>query len=265
MAKESVRRAALRCINPLSCGIVREILSDLVAEEQALDQLLQKIAIRDWKRKTPANNWSIQDIVAFLASSEEFALRVLQEGRAPLIDSEAYTSLEEFAVSGIERGRSMRPQDVIEWWRGARAGVVNALSRMVRTDRIPWFVDDISAQTFATARLAEAWAYGLDVQFVAEADIEDTPRLRHITWLAWKALPYAFKKAGHAYTPVRVEVIGPGYAKWVYGPEDSDQRIKGSASEWCRVAVHRLQASDTSLMTEGDVAELALQIVRTAV
>ncbi|GBD85104.1 hypothetical protein BMS3Abin02_01504 [bacterium BMS3Abin02] len=249
----------------LSYEIVREILSDLVAEEQALDQLLQKIAIRDWKRRTPTNNWSIQDIVAFLASSEEFALRVLQEGRAPLVETETYASLEDFATSGIDRGRSMRPQDVIEWWRGARAGVVDALSRMTRSQRIPWFVDDISAQTFATARLAEAWAYGLDVQSVAETQLEDTPRLRHIAWLAWRTLPYAFKRAGHAYVPVRVEVIGPGYAKWVYGPEDSGQRIKGSAGEWCRVAVRRLSASETSLSAEGEAAELALLIASTAV
>lgn len=237
----------------------------MVAEEQALDQLLQKIAIRDWKRKTPANNWSIQDIVAFLASSEEFALQVLQKGRAPFVQSETYDLLENIATSGIDRGRSMRAQDVIEWWRGARAGVVDALSRMTRSQRVPWFVGDISAQTFATARLAEAWAYGLDVQSVAETQMEDTPRLRHIAWLAWRTLPYAFEKAGHAYTPIRVEVIGPGYAKWVYGPENSSQRIKGSAGEWCRVAVQRIPASETSLTVEGEVAELALLIASTAI
>lgn len=244
---------------------MREILSDLVAEEQTLDQLLQKIAIRDWQRSTPSNNWSIQNIVAFLASSEEFALRVLQEGRAAIDESGIYASLQDFAVPGIERGQSMRPQDVIEWWRGARAAVVDALSRMDRSERVAWFVNDISAQTFATARLTEAWAYGLDVQTVAAVEVEDTPRLRHIAWLAWRSLPHAFKRAGHAYVPVRVELIGPGYAKWVYGPEDAEHRVKGSAGEWCRVAVQRLPSDQTSLVAEGDVAELALQVVSTAV
>jgi uncharacterized protein (TIGR03084 family) len=243
---------------------VREILSDLVAEEQALDQLLQKVAIRDWTRRPSPDAWSIQDIVAFLASSEGFALRVLEEGRTPLTESESYSSLEEYATTGIERGRSMRPQDVIEWWRAARAGVVDALSRMNRSRRIPWFVGDIAAQTFATARLAETWAYGLDVQSIAEMSMEDTPRLRHIAWLAWRSLPYAFKKAGHAYSPVRLEVIGPGYAKWVHGPDETDQRIKGPAGEWCRVAVRRMTPSQTTLRAEGEVAELALRIARTA-
>jgi uncharacterized protein (TIGR03084 family) len=244
---------------------VREILSDLVAEEQALDQLLQKIAIRDWTRNTTARGWSIQDIVAYLASSEEFALRVIEEGRGPLQESELYASLEEYAVSGIERGRTMRPQDVIEWWRGARAGVVDALSRMIPSDRLPWFAGDIAARTFATARLTETWSYGLDVQDIAAMEIEDTPRLRHVTRFAWQTLPYAFKKEGYTYTPIRLEVIGPGYAKWVHGPEDSDQRIKGSAGEWCRVATGRMPASATSLRADGEIAELALRIARTAV
>ncbi len=244
---------------------MREILSDLVAEEQSLDQLLQKIAIRDWTRQTTALGWTIQDVVAFLASSEEFALSVIEEGETPIRESNAHESLDDYASAGIERGRSMRPQDVIEWWRGARAGVVDALSRMGRSDRLPWFGGPIAARTFATARLTETWAHGLDVQAIADIEAEDTARIRHIARFGWQSLPNAFKKAGHAYVPIRLEIIGPGYAKWVYGPEDSDQRIKGAAGQWCRVATRRLAAAETSLQAEGDVARLALDIASTAV
>jgi len=244
---------------------VREILSDLVAEEQSLDQLLQKIAIRDWTRRKTARGWTIQDVVAFLALSEEFALSVIEDGETAIRESDGYGSLDEYASPGIERGRSMRPQDVIEWWRGARAGVVDALSRMGPSDRLPWFGGNIAARSFATARLTETWAFGLDVQAIADMEAEDTARIRHITRFGWQSLAYAFKRAGHVYVPIRLEVIGPGYAKWVHGPEDSDQRIKGAAGEWCRVATRRMAASDTSLRAEGDVAVLALEIVSTAV
>lgn len=244
---------------------MREILSDLVAEEQSLDQLLQKIAIRDWTRRTTERGWTIQDIVAFLASSEEFALSVIEDGEAPIRESDAYGSLDEYASSGIARGRSMRPQDVIEWWRGARAGVVDALSRMNPSDRLSWFGGDIGARSFATARLTETWAYGLDVQAIANIEAEDTARIRHVARFSWQSLPYAFKRAGHVYVPIRLEVIGPGYAKWVHGPEDSDQRIKGAAGEWCRVATRRMVVGDTSLHAEGEVARLALEIASTAV
>lgn len=244
---------------------MREILSDLVAEEQSLDQLLQKIAIRDWTRRTTARGWTIQDIVAFLASSEEFALSVIEDGEAPIRDSNEHESLDEYAATGIERGRAMRPQDVIEWWRGARAGVVDALSRMGPSDRLPWFGGPIAARTFATARLTETWAYGLDVQAIAGLEAEDTARIRHVARFGWQSLPHAFKKAGHTYVPIRLEVIGPGYAKWVHGPEDAEHRIKGAAGEWCRVVTRRIAAADTSLRAEGDIAKLALEIASTAV
>ena len=75
-------------------------------------------------------------------------------------------------------------------------------------------------------------------------------------------MPHAFKEAGEDYEPVRVEVIGPGYAKWVYGPDDTDQLIKGSASEWARVAVRRVKADTTHLTYQGDYAKKALQVAK---
>ncbi len=238
---------------------MREILSDLVAEEQALDQFLQKIPIREWKRPV-REGWSIQDVVAYLAATEDFVADVIEQG-APVIERVTASSVEDFAQEGIERGRSMRPQDVIEWWRAARARVVDALSRTSTSDRFAWFDREIAAQTLATTRLAETWARALEIHAAMGEEVEDSARLRHISWLAWRSLPHAFTKAGLDYRPVRVEVIGPGYAKWVYGPEDTDHLIKGPAGHWCRLAAGMLEPEDTSLRAEGDAAEQALRVV----
>ena len=120
----------------------------------------------------------------------------------------------------------------------------------------------MSARTFATFRLMETWAHGLDIYAALDIEVEDTPRIRHICWLGWKTLPYAFKAAGLDYTPVRVEVIGPGYAKWVYGPDDADDLIKGSASEWARVAVRRIHPKDVRLKVTGDTAQKAIEVAQ---
>ena len=121
----------------------------------------------------------------------------------------------------------------------------------------------MSAKTFATLRLMETWAHGLDIQHAMESEPEDTPRIRHIAWLAWRMLPWAFQMAGDDYAaPVRVELMGPNYARWVYGPDDTDQVIKGIAGEWCRVAVQRLDVTVTGLKATGNVAQRALHLVR---
>ncbi len=57
--------------------------------------------------------------------------------------------------------------------------------------------------------------------------------------------------------------MGPSYSRWVFGPEDARDIIKGIAGEWCRIAVHRMESTASSLKTEGDKAETAIKVVRT--
>jgi hypothetical protein len=58
-------------------------------------------------------------------------------------------------------------------------------------------------------------------------------------------------------------VIGPGYSKWVYGPADGDQLIKGSASDWARLVVRRIDVADTRLKVTGEHAEKAIRLAQT--
>lgn len=241
---------------------VREILSDLVAEQQFLDQFLQKIGQKDWERPTPAKGWSIRDTISHLADSAELAADALNGGSKV----EAYRTapnLDTLRQEAVKKGRKMRYQDVIEWWRGGRAKVVEPLSKMEAENRIEWIAGSMSARTFATMRLMENWAHGLDIYAAMKAEIEDTPRIRHVCFLGWKTLPYAFKAADMDYSPVRVEVMGPGYAKWVFGPADTDQVIKGPAGQFARLAVRRIKLKDAkNLKATGEIAETALEVVR---
>ena len=174
-----------------------------------------------------------------------------------------FKSTEEFNKDGVKHGRTMRPQQVIEWWRQARAKVVDELSRMNGTERTAWVAGDMSAKTFATARLMETWAHGLDIHGGVGAESEDTTRLRHVAFLGWKSLPWAFQVAGEDYPqPIRVELKAPEYQKWIFGPEDSENVVRGHAGEWCRVVVRRVKAADTELEFEGDLAEQALLLAR---
>jgi len=139
--------------------------------------------------------------------------------------------------------------------------VVDALSRLGETDRIQWLDGNVSAQTFATMRLADTWAHGLEILTALDKEIIDTPRLRHIAWLGWATLPHAFAKAGEEYPEVvRLELVGPGYERWVFGPEDAEPIVRGQASDWCRVVVGFMKAADTeSLSATGELAEAALR------
>lgn len=243
---------------------MREILSDLVAEQQGLDQFLQRIDYRKWPTPTPTSGWDIRDQVSYLASAEELAGDVLQQGAAAIKAAMGdHASVEEFAAAGVARGRDIRPQQVIEWWREGRARVVDNLSRLAGTERLPWITGDISARTLATARLADTWAHGLDIHHAIASEPEDTLRLRHVAFLGWKTLPWAFETAAEEYPePIRVELRAPEYQKWEFGPADSEQVVRGEAGEWCRVVVRRLDVSETSLSATGDIAVRALEVAK---
>lgn len=244
---------------------MRQILSDLVAEQQHLDQFLQQINIRNWSLETPAEGWDIRDTVSHLAHIEEYAGDALNGSGSRLDELDDYRDLNELTEAGVRRGRNMRPQDVIEWWRLERAKVVEALSRTEARERVPWFFGDMSARSFATMRLAETWAHGLDVYAAVGEEAEDSERLQHVLLLAQMSLPWAFQMAGFDYDQaVRLEGIGPMYAKYVAGPEDTDQLIRGPVGEICRIALQRLDPDDAeNLIVKGDTAAAAVQVMRT--
>ncbi len=243
---------------------MREILSDLVAEQQQLDQCLQRVKVRNWTALTPSEEWDIRDTISHLAHTEEYAYNALAEDGSMIDDVDDYETFDDFTQSGVERGRQMRPQDVIEWWRLGRATVVDALSHASARDRVPWFFSEMSARSFATLRLAETWAHGLDIHAAIGEESQDTDRLRHIVVLTQKTLPWAFEQAGYEYeVPVRIEGIGPLYAKYTVGPEGTGQVIRGPAGEICRVAVQRLHPDDAeNLIVKGEEAQAALQVMR---
>ena len=252
---------------------MREILSDLVAEQQALDQFLQRANDRHWKLPTPAAGWSVLDQISHLAHVDSFAAEVI-EGGQKVLDAAKVKDIDEWTARGVAMGKGKRHQEIVEWWRAGRASLVDRLSRREATDRLPGVMGALSARAFATLRLMETWAHGLDIKAALEDYLTiseeeddpyaDTPRLRHVAWLAHRMLRFAFDAAGEDFpeTGIRVELVGPNFARWVYGPEDTDQVIKGHAGEFCRVAVQRLDAADTGLKTEGEYAETALRLLR---
>lgn len=243
---------------------MRQILSDLAAEQRHLDQYLRRINTNNWSAPTPAEGWDIRDTVSHLAHIEEYARNALSEGGSRLDELRDYRNLDELIEEGVRRGRNMSPPDVWEWWRTERAKVAEALSRAGSRERVRWFFGEMSVRSFATIRLAETWAHGLDVWAAMGEEAEDTERLRHILLLAQMSLPWAFRMAGCDYDrAVRLEGLGPMNVKYSAGPEDADQVVRGPVGEICRVALQRLDPDDArNLTVTGETAAQALRLMR---
>ncbi|MEJ5375770.1 MAG: TIGR03084 family metal-binding protein [bacterium] len=242
---------------------MKEILDDLKAEQEALLELLLQLKDSHWDLPSPAQGWTLRDCVSHIAHIDEVAVQILKGDLSPL--EEAKRVLMGFNEIGVKRGRSMSSREILDWWERSRTEMLERLSGLDPKSRIPWFAMPMSAKAFATARLMETWAHGLDIFDAAGRVPKDTDRLRHVALLACLARPWAYQVNGlqPPSTALRVELRLPSGKLWSHGPEDAPELIRGSASEFCRVAVRRLHYQDTSLEAQGDEAKRFLQIAQT--
>ena len=242
---------------------MQEILTDLQAEQEALDRFLSTLSEIQWDLPSPAEGWSVRDCVSHIAHIDEVALALLEGDNTPL---EVAAKVKfGFTEIGPQKGRAMKPSAILPWWRTARAGMLAKLSTCDPKTRVPWFAMPMGARAFATARLMETWAHGLDCFDALGAEPEDTDRLRHIALLAFLARPYAYQVNGRPLpdSPLRLDLVLPSGTSWAQGPEEARDRIRGKAAEFCRVAVRRRHWKDMSLKIEGDEAVRFIEIVQT--
>ncbi len=154
------------------------------------------------------------------------------------------------------------PERVFERWREARRGALVVLRQADPDTRIPWATNPLSPTTLATTRLAEHWAHGLDITEPLGVAFPDTPRLRHVAWLAHRTLPYAFTLAGAQPPEVRCELTGPEGERWELGPPDATSRITGPAGDFCRVGARRMSPEASRLRASGPHGTDALRALR---
>lgn len=243
------------------------IVADLRDEQAALDGLLVGLTRSQWSALTPAVGWDVRDSVTHLAVIDELALECVEGRGASALADLAGADPDEVTRRQCDRGLGLEPEQMLRWWRTGRERLNDALLAVDPAARIPWGAGPMAARSFATARLMECWAHGLDCFAAVGVRPVDTARLRHVCHLAYRALPYAFAVQGRKMSApldeLRIDVIGPHGESWQSGPATASQRITGEAGEWARVAVQRLRLADThTLRAHGPLAQAALEVAR---
>ena len=245
---------------------VAQLLDALATEQIALQSELHDLADDEWFRPTPARRWDVRDQIAHLADIDEIAIDTCLGGPRPLNDFAArFASPDDTTLWGVLRGRRLPGRDVLAWWEGSSARERAVLGGLDPAMRVPWGIG-MRTPSLITARLMETWAHGLDVREALGLPIVDSERLRHVAWLGYRALPYAFSYAERERPPggLRMEVTSPsGSETWEYGPPDAPNRITGPAGELCRLFAQRITRGQArGLVAEGEGAEAALEVAR---
>lgn len=238
-----------------------QLNDDLSAEQRALDEILAPLDADRWSRPTPSARWTVADQVAHLTFFDQAATVAIE--RPDDFDA-LVEELLRAALGGDEamddhtlgRYRRMAPGDLLEAWRAGREALRRAAGSLDDDDRVKWFGPSMSARSFLTARLMEVWAHGQDVCDAVGASRVPTARLAHIARLGFltRGWTYVNRGAVAPTTEVRVDLTGPDGQVWSFGPDDADERVAGSAEEFCLVVTQRRHVDDTSLEVTGDDA-----------
>lgn len=243
-----------------------EIVNDLEAEHAALAGVLDGLSVPDWDVPTHNPGWSVRDQVSHLAYFDEAASRAILDRES--FAAEVRALLEDasrFEARYVERGRGMEPSEVLDWWRAASGALIAAARTADPKQRLPWFGPDMSPASFITARLMEAWSHGLDIVDVVDGDRPDTDRLRHVAFLGvrTRAYSYSVHQMKQPETPIRVELTSPSGEIWILGDPDAAETIRGTATDFCRVAAQRRHIADTDLEVIGEAAKEWMGIAQT--
>ena len=238
-----------------------EIFDDLVAEQDRLEAILAGLSDDAWLMPSDADGWTIADVVLHLAQTEE-AVAASAAAGAPDVEWSADPRSIDDVMDELVRAERTASAAVFERWRSARRAAITALRTADPQQPLAWAAASLKPRTLATTRLAEHWAHGLDITIPLKIDFPDTDRLRHVAWLGYSTLPYAFFVEDQESRDVFCELTGPDGTVWSFGPPTADSTISGSAGAFCRVGAKRLAPEESGLRTTGPYGDTALRLLR---
>jgi uncharacterized protein (TIGR03084 family) len=243
--------------------VLTQVLVDLEAEGDRLEQLVAGLDDDGWRTPTPAPGWDVATQVAHLAWTDVVALKAATDKGAwdavvldAIADPAGFVDAQALALA--------HEPDLLARWRRARADLRAALVAMPPGEKMPWFGPPMSPTSMATARLMETWAHSLDVHEALGADVEDTDRIRHVAHLGVRTRNFAFSV--HGLEPpadeFRIDLASPSGEVWSWGPEDAGQTLTGSAGDFCRLVTQRVHRADTDLVASGADVDRWLDIAQ---
>jgi len=239
---------------------VSEVLEDLVAEQEALDRVVDELSDEQFGLATPSERWTVADQLGHLTYFDTTAALAIKDGAA-FADHKAELMsafVDALAVDDATLGsfRELSPTAQLAAWRRGRLGLEAAAHTLGNDTRVEWYGPSMGSKSFLTARLMEVWAHGQDICDAVGAARPASDRLRHIAQLgvitrSWSYLVRGEEAPGEA---VRVELIAPSGTEWTWGDEEAAELITGAAEDFCLVVTQRRHVDDTGLVVSGGAA-----------
>jgi uncharacterized protein (TIGR03084 family) len=244
---------------------VDEVLADLGAEGDDLDDLVAGLDEDQWRIVTPAPGWTIAHQIGHLADTDEIAILAATNPAAFEARKAELTADFDAVVQARAAGYAAeRPEDLLARWRKARARQLAALAAVPAGEKVPWMATPVAPATLATTRMMELFGHGQDILDALGIRRRPTDRIIHVAWLGVRTRDFTFTARG--LTPpaeeFRVELAAPDGQQWTWGPATAAQAVSGPAMDFCLLVTQRRHRDDLAITARGADADRWLSIAQ---
>jgi uncharacterized protein (TIGR03084 family) len=241
---------------------------DLRAETDEFHAFLETLEPKDWETPTLFMDWTPWDVVAHLHFFDLASLAAL-DGR------EAFASWQKTLLEGMQAGLSGKEQArkalgeydakaLLECWKTTDDEMATKLGESDPKRRLPWFGPDMGVQMFTTARYMETWAHSQAVYDLKQVERQHTDRIKNIVTIGVKTFGWTFvnRQLEVPGPPPFVRLTAPSGAIWEFNDPSDDERIEGTALDFCLTVTQVRNVADTGLKVVGDVANQWMEIAQ---
>lgn len=243
----------------------QHVISALTADGEAFDALVADLDDAQWALPTPAPGWTIAHQVAHLAATFKLAglaagnpegFKALAATLSPDFDANVHAALSPYLAAP--------PKKLLELWRAERDTAFAALAEVPGDQVVPWLVRPLPPAILACAGMMELFGHGQDIADALGVRRQWTDRLQYLVAFAVRTWDFGYLARGLEVpdTEFRFEITGPSGAVWEFGPADADNRVTGSAEDFCLLVTRRRHHSDLDVTAQGALATHWLEIAQ---
>jgi uncharacterized protein (TIGR03084 family) len=241
---------------------------DLRAEAADLHELLAHLPEADWATPTQFKGWTINDVIIHLHAGDLLAAASVRDAEVFGAMLASIRAARQSGLTSIEENRKrigpLSGARLLEAWRSQLDELCTALASKDPDARLTWAGPDMGVRMFTTARQMEIWAHGQEVYDVLGEERASTDRLKSIAVIGVRTYGWTFANRG---LPVpgkapHVQLTSPSGDLWTWNPPSSDNRVEGSALDFCQVVTQVRNIADTRLDVTGEPARLWMDIAQ---
>lgn len=240
--------------------MIMQQAKDFRLECECLADLLEGRHDDVYAKVTQFKGWSIDDVIGHLHMFNHAA-------RLTLEDSNAFADFFAPVGAALAQGRSMLDAQYVwldgltgralfEAWKEECSRTAGAYENCDPKQRVKWAGPDMSARSSITARQMETWAHGQEVFDCLAAERIDTDRIRNIAHLGVNTFGWTFinRKLPVPVPAPHVVLTAPSGTVWEFNDPQTDNRVAGTATEFCQVVTQTRNVADTNISAIGETA-----------